>query len=107
MKILVFKCRNTKNTSAVTLYHLFKVEKGVPILIKPKILNTSKSGSYWEQHYCVDENEKLLIICKDISNAGNHHCRLTTINVDLSHIHLTQDVLNVMCNCLLQKLGIC
>jgi len=109
MKVMeiVFNCRNTRSSNALTKPYVFLLVNGVPTeKLKPVISSSSKTGTHWRETYRLEKDKSYLVILIDISNSGNHYCKMYTVGKVDSPIFLTQDVLQVMCPCLLSKLGL-
>jgi len=105
MKVMEFDCRNTRSSNALTKPYIFLLINGVPTKkLKPVLITSGET--HWREVYTIEEDKSYLVILIDVSNSGNHYCKMYTVGKMDSPVFLTQDVLQVMCPCLLSKLGL-
>ena len=107
-----FECRNTR-LGGYTRCFIFQLNNSVPVPIRPSTIKHSKSETHWTEEYDLDEGHDYLFVIIDISNRGHHYCTFYTARVHDStlktikaEVYLTQDVLRVMCPCLLSRLNL-
>ena len=105
-----FDGRSTK-MGAYTSTSVFEIQNTLPILINPIKTEYSRTGNHWTDYYQLELGKTYLIVVTDISNKGMHHCYYYTakatpegLKTTNAEVHLTVDVLRVMCKCLLKKI---
>ena len=105
-----FDGRRTK-MGAYTSTSVFEIQNTLPILINPIKTEYSRTGNHWTDYYQLELGKTYLIVVTDISNSGKHYCYYytakatqDTLKTTNTEVHLTVDVLSVMCECLLKKI---